>query len=66
MRLILDEYCFTNYLGSASKEGVSCYEFLREKYFWWQFMLYQRNISDYVNKVDFYSAGCLDEKNFRT
>ncbi len=63
--LILDEYCFTNYLGSASKEELVVMNFLREKVFFGGGYALSKNISDYVNKVDFYSAGCLDEKTFK-
>ena len=64
--LILDEYCFTNYLGSASKEELVVMNYIDEKLFFGGAYALAKNISDFVKKVDFYSAGNLDNKTFNS
>ncbi len=60
--LILDEYCFTNYLGSASKEEIVVMDYIKNDIFLGGAYALSKNISDFVDKVDFYSAGKLDKK----
>jgi len=60
--LILDEYCFTNYLGSASKEEIVVMDYLKNNIFFGGAYALSKNISDFVEKVDFYTAGKLDKK----